>query len=169
MIMENKRTWTKLNCIYNCVESLITIDYNSGAIFKPFKFQVLSRQTWFQKLFTISLELLLNVNYHRRTLVFPADISYANVIPLLSMFTIRFAHSFDMFDFHCLSNLVKGINLLCKASICCVLLRKCPIYTSKSEWSMDPIKVSKIWVGMSTKKYTFRTIQNLISLAKRGL
>ena len=41
-----------------------------------------------------------------------------------------FAHSFD---FHCLTNFAKGINLLCKASLWCVLLRKRPIYTSKSD------------------------------------
>ena len=32
------------------------------ALFKPFIFRVLSRQTWFQKLFTTALEILLNVN-----------------------------------------------------------------------------------------------------------
>ena len=44
-----------------------------------------------------------------------------------------FAHSFD---FNCLTNFTKGINLFCRASLWCMLLpwlRKLPIYTSKSE------------------------------------
>ena len=36
-------------------------------------------------------------------------------------------------DFHCLKNFAKGINLLCKASLWCVLLHKRAICTSKSD------------------------------------
>ena len=37
-----------------------------------------------------------------------------------------------IFDFDCLTNFAKGIILLCKAYLWCVLLRKRSIYTSKS-------------------------------------
>ena len=42
-----------------------------------------------------------------------------------------FAHSFD---FPCLTSSAKGIDLLCKASLWCVLIHKLPIYMSKSDW-----------------------------------
>ena len=37
------------------------------------------------------------------------------------------------FDFHYLINFAKGANLLCSASLWCVLLCKRPIYTYKSD------------------------------------
>ena len=41
----------------------------------------------------------------------------------------NFAHHFY---FHCLINFAKGIDLLCKTSLWCLLLRKRPIHNSKS-------------------------------------
>ena len=50
------------NHVYIIVLSHWLLLIITPALFKPFKFQLLSRQTWFQKLFTTPLEILLNVN-----------------------------------------------------------------------------------------------------------
>ena len=78
-------------------------------------------------------------------------------------FNSKFAHSFD---FHCLTNFAKNINLSWMVSLWCELLCKRPIYTFKcNQWI-------KIWWKKFDLEcyywYSFTPIQSSKLLAKTG-
>ena len=62
-----------------------------------------------------------------------------------------FTHSFD---FYCPTNFVNGIDLLCKASLWCGLLRKHPIFTLKSN-KFIPLWWAKFELECLLKIFTY--------------
>ena len=106
--------------------------------------------------------VIFNILYFRRFLFFlcmSPDVPTVKVHVL----TINFknwtlvGHFAHFFYFHRLTNFVKCLNLLCKASLWCEILRKRPIYTSQSNrwipllWANELERLLIIFIYFNSK------------------